>query len=79
MLSFLAALAALGLPWLMIDVYAYSLCWNQSLPAFQSKPKPRKTDGGHEKPWTDQQKDNDKVKYKYKDNDNDNNNMSTSS
>ena len=35
--------------------------------AFQTKPKPRKSDGGHEKTWPDQQKDNDK------DNDNDHN------
>ena len=43
----------------------------QNLPAFQTKPKPCKTDGGHEKTWPDQQKDNDKDKYNYNDNDND--------
>ena len=32
--------------------------------AFQTKPKPRKSDGGHEKTWPDQQKDNDEDKYK---------------
>ena len=55
-------------------VLAYWLCWIQSLPAFQTKTKPRKTEGGHEKTWPDQQKENDEDKDKYKDNDNDNEN-----
>ena len=46
------------------------MLWIQSLPAFQSKPEPRKTDGGHEETWPDQQKDNDKDKDKCKDKDN---------
>ena len=80
--SFLAALAALGLPRSLIYSISHwllhSLCWIQSLPTFQSKPEPRKTDGGHEETWPDQQKHNDKdkckdkCKDKYKDNDNDN-------
>ena len=64
---FLAALAALGLPWWLTDW----LCWIQSLPAFQTKPKRCKIGGGHAKTWPDQQKDNDKDKYKDNDNDND--------
>ena len=44
-----------------------SLLWIQSLPDFQGEFEPRKTDGGHEETWPDQQKDNDKDK----DNDND--------
>ena len=36
-------LAALGLPGLLTFM---SLCWIQSLPAFQTKSKPCKTDGG---------------------------------
>ena len=68
--QFLAALAALGLPW----SFTHSLCWIQSLPAFQTKPKPCKIYWGHKKTWPDQQKDNDEDKYKdkYKDNDKDN-------
>ena len=66
--QFSAALAALGLPW----SFTHSLCWIQSLPAFQTKPKSCKTDGGHEETWPDQQKHNDKDKCKDKDNDNDN-------
>ena len=46
-----------------------SLLWIQSLPAFQTKPKSCKTDGGHEETWPDQQKDNDKDKYKGNDDD----------
>ena len=61
----LAALAAQGLPWIL-TVLSYWLLWIQSLPAFQTKRKPCKTDGGNEKTWTDQQKDNDKDKYKDK-------------
>ena len=34
-------------------------------------PQPRKSDGGHEKTWPNQQKDNDKDKYKDNDNEND--------
>ena len=49
-----------------------SLCWIQSLPAFQTKLNPCKTDGGHEETWPDQQKNNDKDKCKDKDKDNDN-------
>ena len=72
---FLDALAALGLPWLLTYLLTYfthlltvlSLGWIQSLPAFQTKPQPHKTDGGLEKTWPNQQKDNDK------DNDKDNN------
>ena len=60
--NFLAALAALGLPWWL----THWLCWIQSLPAFhwkfQTKPKPCKIDGGHAKTWPDQQKDNKKDK-----------------
>ena len=55
--GFLAALAALGLPWLLTVL---SLCCIQSLLAFQTKQKPHKTDGGHEKTSPDQQKDKDK-------------------
>ena len=43
--QFLAALAALGLPWLLTDWPFYSLLWIQSLPAFETKPKPRKMMG----------------------------------
>ena len=63
---FLAALEALGLPWLINQSLFHWLLWIQSLPAFQSKPEPRKTDGGHEETWPDQQKDNDKDKDKDK-------------
>ena len=41
---FLAALAALGLPWLIIDCFIHCVGFK----AFQGKPEPRKTDGGHE-------------------------------
>ena len=34
-------------------------------------PQPRKSDGGHEKTWPNQQKDNDKDKDKEKDKDKD--------
>ena len=61
MAQFLAALAALGLPW----SFTHSLCWIQSLPAFQTKPKSCKAD---------QQKHNDKDKCKDKDKDKDNDN-----
>ena len=74
MSQFLAALAALGLPSLvayLLTNNVLSLFWIQSLPAFQTKPQPRKTDGGLEKTWPNQQKDNDKDKYKDKDNEND--------
>ena len=70
-MSFLAALAALGLPWLLVTVLAYWLYWIQSLSAFQTKPKSCKTDGGPEETWPDQQKHNDKDKCKDKDKDND--------
>ena len=40
---------------------------DSSLAAFQTKPKPCKTDGGHEKTWPDQQKDNDKDNDNYND------------
>ena len=43
-MSFLAALAALGLPWLIIDCFIHCVGFK----AFQGKPEPRKTDGGHE-------------------------------
>ena len=71
---FLAALAALVLPWLINQSLFHWLLWIQNLPAFQSKPEPRKTDGGHEETWPDQQKHKykDKCKDKGKDNDNDN-------
>ena len=66
---FLAALAALGLPWLLTDWLFYSLLWIQNHPAIQTKPKPRKNDGDHEKTWPGQEKDNDNDKYNDKDND----------
>ena len=68
---FSAALAALGLPWSLTHSLPESLCWIQSLPAFQTKPKPCKIDWGHKKTWPDQQKDNDEDKYKDNDKDND--------
>ena len=59
-------------PTLVTHSLTHWLCWIQSLPAFQTKPKPCKIDGGHAKTWPDQQKeDNDKDKYK--DNDNESN------
>ena len=58
-MSFLAALAALGLPWSSLtDCFVIVLDSIQSLPAFQKKT------------WPDQQKDNDEDKYK-DNNDND--------
>ena len=42
--QFSAALAALGLPWLIIDCFIHCVGFK----AFQGKPEPRKTDGGHE-------------------------------
>ena len=46
-MSFLAALAALGLPWSSLtDCFVIVLDSIQSLPAFQTKSKPCKTDGG---------------------------------
>ena len=71
--TFLAALAALGLPWSLTYWLLHSLCWIQSLPAFLTKPETSQNWGGtkslqnwwgHEKTWTAQQKDNDKDKYK---------------
>ena len=59
---FLAALAALGLPWLLTHS---RLCHCVGFKAFQTKPQPEKT-------WPNQQKENDKDKYKDKDNDNEN-------
>ena len=58
-------------PTLVTDWLTESLCWIQSLRAFQTKPKPFKTDGGHEEAWPDQQKDNDKDKCKDKDDEKD--------
>ena len=54
-----------------MTVLTHWLLWIQSLPAFQTKPKPSKTEGGHEKTWPNQQKDNDKDKDKEKDKDKD--------
>ena len=70
---FLAALAALAyLGHSLTHLLTFmSLCWIQSLPAFQTKPQPRKYDGGHEETWPNQQKDNDKDKNKDNDNEND--------
>ena len=45
-------------PSLTTDWLFYSLLWIQILPG---KTQPRKTDGGHEKTWPDQQKDKDKI------------------
>ena len=70
-LCFLAALAALGLPWLLTQSINHCFIDCYGFKAFQSKPEPRKTDGGHEETWPDQHKDNDKDKYKDKDNEND--------
>ena len=64
---FLAALAAVGLPWSL--TYSLTHCFVIVLDS--NKSKPRKSDGGHEKTWPNQQKDNDKDKYKDKDNEND--------
>ena len=49
-------------------VLAYWLCWIQSLPAFQTKPKPRKTDGG---PWENITWSTNKKNDKYNEKDND--------
>ena len=44
--QFLAALAALGLPWLLTDWPFYSLLWIQSLPALPTKPETSQNWGG---------------------------------
>ena len=58
---FLAALAAVGLPWSL--THSLTHCFvivldskPSSLPAFQTKPKSCKTDGSHEETWPDQQR-----------------------
>ena len=38
-------------PTLVTDSLTHWLCWIQSLPAFQTKPKPCKIDWGHKKTW----------------------------
>ena len=54
-ICFLAALAALGLPWSL----TYSFIVMDSKPSsLPDKPKSCKTDGGHEETWPDQQKHN---------------------
>ena len=62
MQSFLAALAALGLPWLLtyslIDCYIDCVGFKAFQPSWPNR-KPHKTKGGHEETWPDQQKDND--------------------
>ena len=58
---FLAALAAVSLPWSL--THSLTHCFvivldskPSSLPAFQTKPKSCKTDGSHEETWPDQQR-----------------------
>ena len=48
----------------LTNVYVIVLDSKPSRP----NPQPRKSDGGHEKTWPNQQKDNDKDKYKDNDN-----------
>ena len=48
----------------LTNVYVVVLDSKPSRP----NPQPRKSDGGHEKIWPNQQKDNDKDKYKDKEN-----------
>ena len=67
---FLAALAALGLLWLLTDWLTHSLIVLDSKPSgLPDQTETLQNWWGHMKTWPDQQKDNDKDKYKDNDND----------